>query len=407
MRLEPLDFPLEACTKLESFNLSTRIKDPKTWTRLETLLTLNPELECLTVMIDGVDRRMNKFMETLVSSCPKLQSLVVPFNRLDDECTNLMLDVSVRVKELDMLDVQLVPPSTMDRWPVFPNLQKLDMSLSYGLSLELQLEVIRRSPQLRSLSWCLYDMNESMSALPGAIATYCPHLDTLRLTEVNPESLDISQVLTSCRRLSEVTIMCAVFDAAAQLSLSRHFPHLTHLDIGISVSGTTSAMVLQVLTSCPQLCYIHAERLDVRDILGVVETEGADGNQTLTYHPPYWACTNLRSLQVYIHGLKDKPEEWQRMVLWQISKMKKLNVLRVGRASCEHVHDGLDLRLNGGIDVLSGLDIRILGFGGLWQKMEEQDVRWMVKTWPRLSFMDGRLHHDFQRHQELQAILKD
>ncbi|KAI8349981.1 hypothetical protein B0O80DRAFT_500925 [Mortierella sp. GBAus27b] len=399
---EPLDFPLEAFTKLESVSLCFYIDSRKTWRRLAILLRQNPELETLSTSISGQEEHMSGFMKALASSCPKLQTLEAHFESLDNECTQLLLDVSVRVRDLSINNVNLAPPDTMDRWPAFPNLEKLEMILSWSLTLGQQLEVIRRSPRLKALVWDLCGSERNLSSLPNIISTYCPHLEALEMIDGRDVSVDVSSVLDSCQRLSTLTLAGFEFDARALVSLSRHFSHLAHLDI--EDCHFTSSTILLVLTSCPLLESLSADTLDACDILGI--TENQEGHQT--FQPQDWVCTNLHSFTVFICGLEGKPNEWQIEVLKQLSRLTRLSTLRIGcwGVGGTELCDGLDLRLRSGLGILSGLYLRELAFCGLWQEMEDEDVRWMVEAWPELSYVTGRLNHNLARETELQGILE-
>lgn len=406
---EPVDCPFEACTELESVSLCFRVQNPETWTRLGSLIRHNPDLKKLVVRTFENDNHIHGFMEALASSCPRLQKLEAFLNGLDAECTKLLLDASVRVESLDLCDINLRPPETMDQWPVFPHLKRLRISLRTGLTAGQQLDVIRKSPRLESLVWYLSQGVGSVTSLPDIIAAHCPHLKDLVLADGEVSSLRVSEILESCRRLSSLTLVGFEFDARAPMALSRHFSHLTHLEI-THCPHSSSAMVQQVLASCPKLDHLTANKLDVRDVLGVaVVTDGPNGDQQETYHPHEWACTNLRFLSVNICGLEGKPEEWQRTMLRQLSKLRKLEVLRMQGWSptSELSRDGLDLRLQSGLGILSSLNIRELDFDGLWQEMDEDDVRWMVDAWPKLSHVAGRLHPTLPRVRELQGILTE
>lgn len=68
----------------------------------------------------------------------------------------------------------------------------------------------------------------------------------------------------------------------------------------------------------------------------------------------------------------------------------------------------LDLRLEAGLDVLSSLKrLEIFDFRGLWQQMEEQDVRWMAEALPNLTVVKGDLHHSYEREVALSLILNE
>ncbi|KAG0218602.1 hypothetical protein B0O80DRAFT_531433 [Mortierella sp. GBAus27b] len=407
---EPLDFPLEALVKVELIYLELQVGNSETWTRLATLLRQNPKLREMTVRVYGNREGFQGFMEALASSCPKLRSLEVPI-ALDGECARLLLDTAVRLRTLKM-EGKLVFPDKMDRWPLFANLEQLELTSILGLPVELQLEMLRRSPQLKSLGWCPTPGHD-ISKLPGVITTHCPHLESLVLHDAF-NSVDIGSILDSCQRLSKLVLSDIEFDDRAQWSLSRHYSYLVHLDL-ICCGTITSLMVQRVMVSCPRLDTFHAPRLDASDILGVPTMDTSDAGGSIgdqqdakqVLHPQDWVCTSLRELTIYICGLEDKPVEWHRNVLRQLSRLTKLEDLRIGGWTGPGMsRDGLDLK--SGLGVLSSLKrIQILMFDRLWQDMEEDDVRWMVEAWPRLSCVSGILSSRPKRRQQLVRILED
>jgi hypothetical protein len=181
--MEPLDFPLEALTKLESILLGNfEDTSPATWTRLAALLRQNSELQKLRVY-PSPNEECQGFMEALASSCPKLQSLDMAVDVLDGTCTRLLLDTAVRLRTLG-IEGTLNPPDTMDRWPLFANLEQLELRCLWGIPAEHQLEILRRSPQIKSLYWYIQS-DYNVSRLSDIIAAHCPHLESLELWEYN------------------------------------------------------------------------------------------------------------------------------------------------------------------------------------------------------------------------------
>ncbi|KAF9279665.1 hypothetical protein BGZ68_007782 [Mortierella alpina] len=68
---------------------------------------------------------------------------------------------------------------------------------------------------------------------------------------------------------------------------------------------------------------------------------------------------------------------------------------------------GLDLRLHSGLGQLRTLrKLRMLRFTGLEQRMEQEDVAWMVEQLPELRVLQGRLHSDVNRQTVLEAQLE-
>jgi hypothetical protein len=409
---EPWDFPLEVLTKVQDVFLGFRVQRLETWGRLATLLKQNPEMESLTAATFGRESLMEEFMSALASACPKLHTLISNFDELDENSTVYLLDASVRVKALSLCDVELVPPDSLDRWPVFPNLEHLEMSIHAGLSADQQCEVMRRSPQLRFLGWYLDCGKTSISPLSGIIADHCRHLHELELMDGKLSDREISQILDSFQRLTKLRLVDSEFHSKAQQSLTRHHPHLKELDVGWC-HGTTGAMTQQIMTSCPELVHLYTERLDAQDILGsaLIHADDVEEKKEKT-HPPVqdWVCTGLRTLSTFVGGLEGKPQAWHRMVMRQLASLRKLETFTIGIASFNKdklsPRDGLDLRLQAGLDSLHGLSIQEFNFDGLWQQMEEQDVRWFTGAWPRLSSMGGMMHHDPKLCTELQTILQ-
>ncbi|KAI8349968.1 hypothetical protein B0O80DRAFT_500912 [Mortierella sp. GBAus27b] len=423
LRSRRKDFPLEAFTRLTSLTLWFDHVDPHLMlTRLVQMLPQNPAIQDLTISYYFTDPYNMEFMQTVASSCPNLRTLSVFNSNLDIECTKLLLDICVRLTELKLdytaLDGAL-GTEDVDRWPDgFPKLCRLHVSLQGRWNI---LRIVQKCPQLKSL---ICDMNyseEDMSDLPDVLTKHCPCLDELKIIRYREAPIDLARVLDSCRRLSSLTLGQHDLYPLAQPSLTRHFPHLTHVDF-YSCRFLQSAFVHQILISCPHLVYLSAPRLHVCDILGVphlvdvpylrlgepqpefLELESRpDGMR-----PQEWVCIELRTLQVSFYGFQDKPPMWHRLVLEQLGRLTKLEVLRTNcLVWCVRQSDGLCLRLGTGLDLLSGMNnLRILGSQGDCQEWDEDDVQWMLTTWTRLQEIKGKMHSDYPKDISLRRILE-
>ncbi|KAI8349973.1 hypothetical protein B0O80DRAFT_500917 [Mortierella sp. GBAus27b] len=404
------DFPLEAFTRLTSLTLRFDYGDPHLMlTRLVQMLPQNPAIQDLTIFNYNTDPYNMEFMQTVASSCLNLQTLSVLNSHLNVECTKLLLDICVCLTELKLdytvLDGAL-GTEDVDRWPDgFPKLCRLHVSLQGRWNI---LRIVQKCPQLKSLTCDMNYSQEHMSDLPDVIAKHCPCLDELSIGTYREAPIDLARVLDSCRRLSSLTLGQHDLYPSAQSSLTRHYPHLTHVDFH-SCYFVQSAIVRQILISCPHLDYLSATKLHVCDILGVpdlgdipylplresqpefLELETCpDG-----IRPQEWVCTKLRTLKVSFYGFQDKPPMWHRLVLEQLGRLTKLE------------SDGLCLRLGTGLDLLSGMNnLRILGTQGDFQEWDEEDVQWMVTTWTRLQEIKGKMHSDYPKDISLRRILE-
>ena len=78
-------------------------------------------------------------------------------------------------------------------------------------------------------------------------------------------------------------------------------------------------------------------------------------------------------------NLQDKPLEWQTMVPRQLARMQGLEILDIGLYNGHtgvHSRDGINLRLETGIDILSCLiDLNWFCFTGMRQEMDEDDAK--------------------------------
>ncbi|KAI8354282.1 hypothetical protein B0O80DRAFT_498303 [Mortierella sp. GBAus27b] len=190
-------------------------------------------------------------------------------------------------------------------------------------------------------------------------------------------------------------------------ALGRHFRTLTILAIE-ECDNVTSEMIQEVMSSCPLLKVLSANRLEARHI--------AQGKT--------WICTSLTSLQVFIDfkeitvtttmesecttttniateptleaAMTDevKMKSLQRRVFEQLSLLRKLEILSFGRV--KHIPSpSLDLRVFSGLEMLETLEqLRILDFRSTIQWMGTEDAQWMNEHWPQLREIHGTFNHE-------------
>ncbi|KAI8349984.1 hypothetical protein B0O80DRAFT_500928 [Mortierella sp. GBAus27b] len=421
LRTRSKDFPLEAFTRLTSLTLWFDHVDPHL-TPLSQMLRQNPAIQDLTIFNYITKPHNMEFMQIVASSCPNLQTLSVLGGELDIECTKLLLDICVRLNELRLDDTSLdgaLDTEDVDRWlGGFPKLCRLDVRLKRRWNM---LRIVQKCPQLKSLACDVDNNQECMSDLPDVIAKHCPCLDELNIGTSFDVPIGLARVFDSCRRLLSLTLEQDGLDPPAQSSLTRHFPYLTHVDFDMC-HLVPSAFVHQILISCPHLDYLSANSLHVCDILGVPDLVnvpylrlGESQPEFLELEsrpdgmrPQEWVCTKLRTLEVLFMGFQDKPSTWHRLVLEQLGRLTKLEVLSISCSWwCVPQLDGLCLRLGTGLDLLSGMNnLRILGAPGYRQEWDEEDVQWMLTAWTRLQEIKGERHSDDSKDESLRRILE-
>ncbi|KAG0009921.1 hypothetical protein BGZ80_001933 [Entomortierella chlamydospora] len=186
-------------------------------------------------------------------------------------------------------------------------------------------------------------------------------------------------------------------------------------------------MVQKILTTCHELMRFDADMLNARDILGLTDIDAEDSEDVEEEEEGErksegrdWVCTKLTFFEIFICGLKDKPLSWHKGVFKQISRLECLEELYVGPCSRikektrrsvfqnKTIWDGLDMRLEAGLDNLSSLKQLVkLGFSYVKQEFDEEDVQWMVASWPNLKGVYGELDTERSEFVRLAAILEE
>ncbi|KAK3822684.1 MAG: hypothetical protein J3Q66DRAFT_397163 [Benniella sp.] len=276
------------------------------------------------------------------------------------------------------------------------------------------IELIRRCPELRVLRWHIkQDDPCPVSDIISVFKLYCPSVEQLILEAAHLMDENLSEILNGCHRLISFRLPRSKIGELTFLSLSRHFTTLQSLHLE-HYTGLTSKMTQQIMASCWRLTALTATTLDAIDILGDANEEESIGTETgIRDQSQEWVCTDLESFDVFICGLEGKPIEWHQKVIQRLAKMTKLTSLSVGPRRYHHssstgTRDGLDLRLKTGLDALSSMkQLGCLFFNGVWQQMEEQDIRWMIETWPKLYVLQGCMHSDPKQRWKLDQILEE
>ncbi|KAF9163896.1 hypothetical protein BGX21_008623 [Mortierella sp. AD011] len=367
LRGDTSDFPFEAVRYLKKLGLDTRTQDGQVWDRFIELIRRNTRLDTIEITLPN-DIQTQELMKSL-DSCPNLLKLKLSCRHLNRISTELIFNTCTRLQELHLSARWSDGCRPFGELAVFPEMKALHFDMGGGPSLNRQLEFIQRY---------------------GGIA----------------------RVLDSCREITAFHDSDSNFGPPAFQSLERHFATLVHLNVGTR-SSMTSTMVQAIMSSCPELISLTAPALNVQDILGPIERHiDADTGVGIVeaIHAYGWVCLNLCSFEVRICGLNESSVNSQRLVLQQLARLENLSVLNISSTDKKGNwnSDGLDLRLDAGMDILAKLRrLEKIAFIGVRQQMSEHDVKWMLQAWPRLKFIYGRTHFEKSRRHRHQAILKE
>ncbi|KAF9356087.1 hypothetical protein BGX26_005717 [Mortierella sp. AD094] len=416
------------------------------WKWTTTFLAQNPRLNSLKVCFRsyyGMDPIPSGFFEASLKSFWRLKMIHLFQGLYHFQDLGLLLrETSETLEELDLNAISirdLTASETAEGDTLaylhlpheFPNLKIL--SLRDRASMSLQLALVERRPQLRSLKWTLPEWMyvATTTKLTRILKQRCSLIVELELSNLPLRDREIAEVLEGTQP-GLVTILFGrskFGPLALEPLLRQHAVSLTKILLYSKTSTVTSAMIQKILTTCHQLMEFGADRLNARDILGLTEIDTEDDEDEDEDEEEEegkkkkegrdWVCTKLRFFEMFICGLRDKPLSWHRGVFKQISRLERLEELYVGACSSikeetpprifrtKTIWDGLDMRLEAGLDSLSSLKQLVdLGFDSTKQELEEKDVQWMVKSRPNLVSVFGELNTKRSKFVKLGAILE-
>ncbi|KAF9347273.1 hypothetical protein BGX26_001241 [Mortierella sp. AD094] len=397
------DFPWDTVTQLQELLVHSEIENAETLDRIFDLIQRNRGLR--KVIFRSYDTAVTLKLVNVLSTNRNLRAIRLYTKMCDLQTTTSILDICSQLDELLICADHVIFPKSLDSWPQFPSMKSLRILDQSGASLNQQFDAIRRCPRLRMYHTMYLRDHVPISGLIPAISQ-CRELSDLELMSflaIIPDEV-LAQIIKSCNRVTSLGLISTGYGSLGVQALRQHFCSLTRLRL-TGCPNFTSAIILEVLTSCPALIKIKADSLEARDILGVV----VEAKRSKLY-PRDWVCLKLRSFNVSICGLKGKPNEWHRQILHQLSRLKKLEELAIGHYGEEvsFSRDGLDLRLEKGLAILADLkQLKKIDFFGLWQRLDVQDVEWMLREWPDLENFEGRSNANKPTRLSVDRVLND
>ncbi|KAF9145667.1 hypothetical protein BGX30_007505 [Mortierella sp. GBA39] len=350
----------------------------------------------------------------------------------------------------------------------YPTLQSLTLATNTGIDLQTQLEFIQCFPNLQSLSWSIIGSHQLL--LPEfctLLQLHCPHITSLVLSDRNLEPTDLAQILLAIPRLFRFllrfdTVQSMFNDKEVMDAMRRHFGTLQDLEFGQVRSTIRCRTVLEFLRGCPRLERLVAYgRLDCSRqgmmhffpeaslssssassssvaiesmVVEAAHGSGAGGEhqhggrqeqlgeddveqqQEYMAKDAPWVCLGLKTLHVIMAG--DPQNVWlnrslQHRLFHQLGRLSQLQQLSLGHCVLwmyenGYSHHGLDFTLDAGLAKLSGLKkLEELNLEGIYQRMGEKDVEWMLENWPRLRVVEGELHHRREERVKLDGLMEN
>ncbi|KAF9436344.1 hypothetical protein BGZ76_004238 [Entomortierella beljakovae] len=408
-------FPWQTVKALSRLSIATFGLQVQTIEQIINLISINPGLE----VFEDHSGRCVETRECVIalSQCQKLTKLSVSYAGFErSDATELLYDLFTHLEELE-LSYSSVAESENCHWrngqDIFSSMKTLRFDHIVGFTTQQQLEFFQRCPQLESLHWSAnyYDCDQfPASDICQLLTSFCPRLTDLALNNMDRSTLTNSElvsVFNASKNLAGFSVWESEFGSRAFQALRHHFGKLKNLDLGKS-PNITSPMVQTIMTSCPELLTFSAPMLKVEDIIGCNQQEEKAEDHTIVSegmkNGGSWICLNLRELRVFLTGMRTAPIEWQHRVLGQIAGLRKLEVLDLGvkDGKIRGYDDGIDLRLEAGLDILRGLKrLKTVVFKGLQQNIDENEIAWMTEEWPDLASLIGLLNPVKSKRKDL------
>ncbi|KAF9104783.1 hypothetical protein BGX27_009945 [Mortierella sp. AM989] len=379
---------------------------------MSDFITRNPQLRAVSMHATiGMSTPAVEILDAL-SKCQHLRTLSINFDNMNTKVARYLYMACNRLETL-VLSIRAAKYLDLSSISIdIPSVKNLHFMVTRRMSFNDQLDVIQGFSQLNFLHWEFefdYIQSRDVDKSPSKRRLSAKELDLFGFNWYNPDGsadVPVAKVLDYCEQVKSFKTTCLNIGPLTFQSLERHFGSLTCL-LFDRCNFITSGMVQGFMASCPHLTHLKSRTLDVHDICGEIMGEQDD---TLLY-PKEWICLKLVRLSVPICGFYGKPVEWQRQVLQRLATLEELKYLEIGSYGIDltnsFYYDGLDLRLGCRLKILGSLKrLKGIMFVGLKQRLEEQDIRWMLKNLSGLKYLIGTANYDMEKHMHLEMILK-
>ncbi|KAF9079991.1 hypothetical protein BGX23_002851 [Mortierella sp. AD031] len=334
----------------------------------------------------------------------RLQTLKLHNIQVSPENAQPFLLACSRITTVHLIDATL--PNDTASYTSVPMLNGvLDLKLHgiVGADSERQLLFMKSCPNLKSLYWRRTGFTLKFPIRQVTHHLMCgawSHLQSLDIFGDQMADADLASLIKNISRLEKWRATKTSFGPLALAAMDRHFAAIREVDFH-ACESMTSPMIQRLLSSMPTLEFFSADRLHVVDIL-------AD---------PLWPCSShLKTLKVFIDMDasdsydSDEFQERQLAVLDRLSMLRRLEVLEISRNVPGPVRStrmrSLNLNVSMGLARLGSLR----RLEELWfipgQQMEEEDVEWIVKTFPKLRQMSFYMHVNYDKNEGLLKTLR-
>ncbi|KAF9344719.1 hypothetical protein BGX34_005399 [Mortierella sp. NVP85] len=376
----------------------------------EILMIIQQNVETLT-SFSCRSNRLRKDLEAQSLWCrqlffalelvPRLTELAIGPAILLDSPKTVFSKICTHLKklELDRLKVadrtlyaDSIPTEAHELEP-FPELEELTLIWN-DFPPPCQLELVRKSPKLKSLIWRRGSQLLTQSWLSGTLPVPSD-LARLDIGHSHLEDDTMARVLALLPNLVALNARSTPFGARCALQLlENQGPKMIELDL-MDCDSLSSTVIQRFLTGMPNLRKFGAARLEASDI-----TTPFMKSNTTASSPSSWVCLDLEELELAIIGVhrieNPAPREACFIIYEQLAQLARLRVLvlRENVSASREEDFRLDWTLRNGLKNLHTLKrLSSLDIQGLHAKVGMEEIEWMAQEWPQLSELKGKLNN--------------
>ncbi|KAF9348983.1 hypothetical protein BGX34_002128 [Mortierella sp. NVP85] len=348
--------------------------------------------------LDVSDANVEPPLCSAISEHPSISHLRLHFTCIKESNLAVFWEACRNLESLEMTEINFKEGSmSVPRDAVFNRMRKLTIEGIERLSPSEQLDLVFHCPKLKTLEW-----DPVGPIRVGVLINHpiqkdrWPKLDELRIPSYlqDTEMASTLEGIGNCfGKIVELKMSNSTFGPQASRALGFHFSTLVKLDICYfaSVNGPG---IQDVLCFCSMLEVLWAPSICARDI-------AEDGS---------WACQHLRELWTRIR-VKETEQDLHQLIFERLSTLVRLATLDMGNSFDNGDGYGvLEFRLDCGLRQLACLhELRTVEFyhGPEFerkQRLEVNDIEWMIDNWKRLKRIGGRLSRDPEVEVQLKEV---
>ncbi|KAG9064364.1 hypothetical protein KI688_003552 [Linnemannia hyalina] len=257
-----------------------------------------------------------------------------------------------------------------------------------------QMLLFLQCPNVDHVIWRKDEAAIPIQALSRTWSSGLRPLKLLDVANVKVPDEGLAEALAHFPRLEQFIARDTLFGSLSkQAIVDAMRSTLEVLDL-VDSPAATSEVVTEIMSLCWSLKSISADSLRVLDVL---ENK--------------WVCGDLEELRVVFIGPSVMSKAATQLAIYnRLATLKRLRLLSLGRhgsTSRWSVRSILDLSLNHGLGLLAPLtELREFDFCQMYHSIGMDEVKFMLKSWPRLEVMHGILSTDRDRTAFMESYIQ-